>query len=79
MDKINLARLNKVQQTIFIDMDYTTWDYMSASSFVWQTDVFSKDFILEPSERLDFFHRNRFSMMQTQAKFSSFFFPFNIV
>lgn len=58
MDKINLARLNKVQQTIFIDMDYARWDHTSASSFVWRTDVFSKDFILDPSEGLDSLHRN---------------------
>lgn len=60
MDEINLARLNEVQQTIFIDMDYTTWDYTSDSIFVWQTDAFSKDFILEPSERLGSLHRTGF-------------------
>lgn len=76
MDKINLARLNKVQQTIFIDMDYTIWDYTSHRSFVRQTDLFSKDFILDPSEGLKLVPSNWFSVMQTKAEFSICFFFF---
>lgn len=70
MDKINLARLNKVQQTIFIDMDYTRWDHTSAGGFVWRTDVFSKDFILEPPEGPDSLQPKWFGVMQTQEEFS---------
>lgn len=65
-----LVRHSKVQQTIFIDVDYTRWDYTSASSFVWRTDWWIYPGAIGRTQRSP---SKWFSMMQTQAEPSKSF------